>query len=189
MVLKVFEDVLSLFPVFFTWVVSEHAQVVHCVGDGWSSSTVNPEKRPEKLSVRSCFHCLCFSLSLGRCEVRTILLGREVGRVHRRLLSVSIAHGKSLEDISYVAIYIDLQRPPWPVANDFHAEEVMQFAEVIHLVVRLDAIDNSFDGSAASSGDHTVVHVRENVDRMSIPISEGRFYGGCLDNAPLPSAF
>ena len=67
----------------------------------------------------------------------------------------------------YVAIYIDLQRPPWPVPNDFHAEEVMQFAEVIHLVVRLDAIDNSFDGSAASSGDHTVVHVRENVDRMS----------------------
>ena len=36
----------------------------------------------------------------------------------------------------------------------------MQFAEVIHLVVRLNAIDNSFDGSAASSGDHTVVHVR-----------------------------
>ena len=76
----------------------------------------------------------------------------------------------------YVAIYIDLQRPPWSVPNDFHAEEVMQFAEVIHLVVRLDAIDNSFDGSAASSGDHTVVHVRENVDRMSIPISECRFY-------------
>ena len=54
--------------------------------------------------------------------------------------------------------------------------QVVQFAEVIHLVVRLDAIDNSFDGSAASSGDHTVVHVREDVDGMGIPILEGRFY-------------